>query len=296
MISPKICLGSAQFGLDYGITNKTGKVEIEEIIKIIEIAQKENISLIDTAQGYGDCEYILGKCIKKPNNFKIISKFPSQNKNFFTEQDQIHWENNLNYSLNKLKVNQLEGLLLHNSNDLKKEGSQHLNNWLISIKERELTKNIGLSIYTKNDLKGINLDFINIVQLPLSIYDQRLINDGTISLLKRNKCSIYARSIFLQGLILTNSSKWPNWINRKNAAHQKNLELLSKEKNASLLDLAVGFIKIQQEIDAAVIGITSLNELKALLNSWRKISLWHKSKPSSWAIHDSYFLDPRNWP
>ena len=121
MISPKICLGTAQFGLDYGITNQTGKVEIEEIIKIIEIAQKENISLIDTAQGYGDCEYILGKCIKKPNNFKIVSKLPSQNKNFFTKEDQIQWENNLNYSLNKLKVNQLEALLLHNSNDLKRE-------------------------------------------------------------------------------------------------------------------------------------------------------------------------------
>ena len=44
----RISLGTAQFGLDYGISNKSGKIEPKEVDKILSFA-KNGIKSIDTA-------------------------------------------------------------------------------------------------------------------------------------------------------------------------------------------------------------------------------------------------------
>ena len=56
----KLSLGTVQFGLNYGISNKGGKVKVEEVRKILELAKNSNIDLIDTAISYGDCEKVIG--------------------------------------------------------------------------------------------------------------------------------------------------------------------------------------------------------------------------------------------
>ena len=175
-MKPNICLGTAQFGItNYGITNKSGKLSNTEVRKILARANQNNIYLIDTAKAYGDSELILGNCMDNKNKFEIVSKLPKQNKEKFTEEDRSLWENNFQASLKKLKKERLEGFLLHNPKDLFKEGSSLLKDWLYSLKKRGLIKNIGISIYSKSEIENIDLDFFNIIQLPLSLYDQRLL-------------------------------------------------------------------------------------------------------------------------
>ena len=296
-MKPKICLGGAQIGIkQYGITNKVGKLKDSEVRGILAKASKNNINLIDTAAAYGNSEEILGNSMDSKKNFQIISKLPKQNKNIFTEEDQNVWEKNFQCSLKKLKTDKLEGYLLHHPADLFKEGSIFLKNWLYSLKKRGLTKNLGISIYSNDEIRNIDLDFFKIIQLPLSLYDQRLLNDGTIAYLKRRQCCIYARSIFIQGLLLEKSTNWPKWINNKTLEFQKSLETFAKEKNFSLLELALGFIKEQKDIYAAVVGLTSVNELNDLINIWDKDSPWIDENTSKWSISDRNFLDPRHWP
>jgi len=296
-MKPKICLGGAQIGIkQYGITNKVGKLKDSDVREILARAYKNNINLIDTASAYGNSEEILGNCIDSKNEYHIISKLPKQNKNIFTEEDQYNWEKIFQSSLKKLKRDKLEGYLLHHPADLFKEGSIFLKNWLYSLKKRGLIKNLGISIYSNDEIENIDLDFFKIIQVPLSLYDQRLLNDGTIAYLKKRNCYIYARSIFVQGLLLEKSTKWPKWINNKTLEFQKNLETFAKEKNLCLLELALGFIKEQKDIYAAVVGLTSLNELNDLINIWDKDSPWINENTSKWSISDSNFLDPRRWP
>ena len=71
MNSNKIILGTAQFGQKYGVTN-TNIVTYSEIKKIISTCKKNKIKFIDTAQGYGNSEKILGSL--SLNNIKIITK------------------------------------------------------------------------------------------------------------------------------------------------------------------------------------------------------------------------------
>ena len=57
----KLCIGTAQFGSNYGIANKSGIVKISEIKKIKKYALSNGIRTIDTAQAYGEGEKRLNK-------------------------------------------------------------------------------------------------------------------------------------------------------------------------------------------------------------------------------------------
>ena len=73
-MSVSLCLGTAQFGMDYGITNNIGEVNQNQINEIIRKSFLNDISFIDTAQDYGDAEKKLGAS-KYMDKFKIINKF-----------------------------------------------------------------------------------------------------------------------------------------------------------------------------------------------------------------------------
>ena len=59
-MSSRIILGTAQFGIPYGISNKKGKIPKKEIFKILDYAFRKNIRYLDTASGYGKSEQIIG--------------------------------------------------------------------------------------------------------------------------------------------------------------------------------------------------------------------------------------------
>ena len=52
----KIALGTVQFGLDYGISNTTGKITPEMAAEILSFAAGNGIDTLDTAQAYGSAE------------------------------------------------------------------------------------------------------------------------------------------------------------------------------------------------------------------------------------------------
>ena len=71
------CIGAAQFGMTYGIANKSGQPNLQEIGKIVKYSIDNDIAYIDTAQSYGDSESNLGSVIKnipEAKNLKIITK------------------------------------------------------------------------------------------------------------------------------------------------------------------------------------------------------------------------------
>ena len=292
-----LSLGSAQFGLDYGITNKEGKVKEENIKKIIEIASKNNISMIDTANSYGSAEEVLGRLLPKDRYFKISTKLNSQISESFSKNDIKKWEKSLLKSLKIIGKNSFDSFLIHNPYDLKKIGSEYLIDWLIGIKERGLVKRLGVSIYEAKDLLDVPNEILNLVQLPLSIYDQRLINDGTIKNLKKQGIAIHARSIFLQGLVLLSADKWPNWIKKSSIIKQKLLEEIAKKRSCELIDLAIGFAKFQKDLEAIVIGVCNEQQLNNLLKAWKNKNPWILSKKEwqNWSSNDKELIDPRIW-
>ncbi len=295
-MKPYPIIGSAQFGMQYGITNSSGQVNFDDVVKILNFSYSAGIRFLDTAELYGNSIEVLGNYFKSYPHFEVINKFSCPSKDYFSKTDVFVWEEKFIGSLNQLGIQQIDSYLLHSSNDLKKDGSQFLLDWLISLRERRLVKRIGLSIYDSHELDGINLKNFQLIQLPFSIYDQRFLIEGTIEEIKSYGLSIHARSIYLQGLILTDSSKWPDWIDIDIRKHHEKLENFAKNNNCTLLELCMAFIEQNNFLEGYVVGICNLTQLKELILCIASFKNFPDLEWKNWAINKSEFINPRAWP
>ena len=293
---PALCLGTAQFGLAYGVTNTNGQVHQSEVAQLLNQASAFGIRWLDTAQTYGDAEAVLGRNLAVGHEFRIISKLAAQPQNSFTALDADFWEEKFRRSCELLGLESLDALLLHAPVDLKKPGAIYLEDWLLSLQSRGLVKRLGVSIYTADDLAGINPNLLGLVQLPLSLFDQRLLQDGTVSNLRALGTEIHARGLYLQGLLLTPANEWPSWISAEMRKHQKKLEKLAQKRNCRLIDLVLGFAKSQSDLEAVVVGLCSSYELAELEEAWVMASPWREQEWQAWGLNDIENLDPRSWP
>jgi aryl-alcohol dehydrogenase-like predicted oxidoreductase len=298
-MTPQLCLGTAQFGMHYGVTNSNGQVDKAEIQNILRYASSSNIIYIDTAQAYGESELLIGTCKPKDVPFQIVSKLTSQAIDLWTYEHLDTLEKSFQLSLQQLQVFSIDSFLMHSANDFRITNSKLLIDWLSSLQSRNLVKRIGVSIYSADDLQNIPLDLFQIVQLPMSIYDQRLLQDGTIKKISDSGIAIHVRSVFLQGLILETYLKWPLFLTHNFKRHHRISEELAFKNNCSMLDLALGFVQSIKEIEAVLVGVTSLKELMEINTSWTSEKSNLRGFPNSYFKfnwNNSHDLDPRYWP
>lgn len=292
-----LCLGTAQFGLPYGITNTTGQVDRGEVGRLLALAARGGVHWLDTAQAYGEAEAVLGACLPSGHRFGLISKLPAQPAQAFTTASEQAWEDDLQRSLRRLGCSSLDGFLLHQAADLHRPDGDRLLAWLQSLQERGLARRIGVSIYGGAELEPLPLDQLQLVQLPLSLYDQRPLRDGTVARLRQQGIAIHARSLYLQGLLLAPAPQWPAWIDPAFRQHHARLEAWAADHGTSTLALALAFASRCSTLEAAVVGITREPELAALLQHWNDpADPWRIGDPESWAWPEGNSLDPRCWP
>ena len=197
----KFVLGTANFSMKYGIKNKKSFLKKNSINKILKELVKSKILFIDTAKAYGKTEKNLGNFNLK--KFKIITKINYIKKGFNTKEEIFK-------SLNNLKVKKLYGVLIHNTKILKNSNGKRVYRDLINLKKKGFIKKIGYSINSPKELSSYFKKFKpDIIQTPLNVFDQRILNSGWMSKLLSKKTEIHIRSIFLQGLLLIKKNKMP---------------------------------------------------------------------------------------
>ena len=294
---PKLCLGSAQFGSAYGITNGSGAVSSPEVARILSYAAENSITTVDTAQAYGNAEKVLGASTPSSDVFEFTSKLSPQSDLFFTLESIPQWEKTFFHTLDNLKVDYLHTFFVHDISDLSKDGSNHLRSWILSLKDRGLIKNIGISIYESADLEEVDLSMVDVVQLPYSVYDQRMLANGTLKMLRTNNIQVHARSVFLQGLLLTSPDSWPEWVPKSERDHHRAFVSAVKCSNTTLLHSSLYFAFSQPLLDYIVVGFCSLPQLEDTVSIIRSFSDELLLSLDDWSLSaSSILLDPRRWP
>ena len=266
-----------------------GQVPEDEVKRILRVATSYGINLLDTAQAYGNAESILGHCWPKDAPRRLISKLPAGTP-------RQRWEESVITSLKRLKTTELDGFLLHRSSDLLSADGDDLLNWLESLRDRGLVKRIGVSIYEASELEDLPLDRLQLVQIPLSVYDQRLITDGTIGRLKSYGIAIHARSVFLQGLLLQPSQSWPRHLSDSFVDHHDEWLKEVRQQDLTPLAAALGFMSTCEELEAFLVGVQTLDELIEILQTWNKMRISPVKGPLNSGWENELDLDPRKWP
>lgn len=289
----KLIIGTAQWGLDYGISNnngKTGKCEVENILKT---AKNHGINTLDTASAYGDAEKIIGE-LKKEDS-KIITKISigNQDKDVKQSRDDIH--NKVMRSFSNLGKFVLEGVLVHDPGNL--ESCKYSWSWdaLKDIKEEGYMKKIGISVYNPSQAEKLaEMYKPDIIQLPFNAFDKKAADLGTLKRLKDEGIEIHARSLFLQGLLLMNikdiSKYFTPWMSEIERWHEYCIT-----NRLTLLEGAIANAMREESIDKFIVGIEDTRQLIQIIDaSKRQVRNGFKScqsegnegliNPSEWRI------------
>lgn len=284
-------IGSAQFGLSYGVTNSSGVVDAEVTRQILGAAKDWGIHYIDTAPAYGCSEQVLGKVLQDIKPFNIFGKVSVPN--FDAKSERRRLTESLNQSLSNLHRENLEGLLLHDCSCLRQDGASAIIDWLYGVKDLGLTKSIGVSVYTPDDLEGIEIQWMDVVQVPSNPYDQRWSQSHQLVRLLDDNIEIHARSLFLQGLLLTQPEQFPKSLS-KLAIHQ---EKMLAATGLSGLEAAFRYLRSQSWVDVAYIGVTSVRELGELVKGWESSKEYSSQTTdwAPWAVSSPELIDPRLW-
>ena len=265
MIKKKIIIGTAQFGQNYGISNKFGKTNYKVVKEILSYAKKKKVLYLDTSSEYGDAESVLGKADLK--NYKVITKFTP--KDFYKNKVDIKKTiiNKLIESRKKLQVKKIYAVLLHNSEFILKNKGNEIYNSLKFAKKVGLISKFGYSIYSFSNLVKLCEKYRpDMVQCPYNIFDRRLVNQGGIKYMKRHRIEIHVRSVFLQGLLLMPLKDIPSYfLEWKNLFKEWNNWLL--ENKSDPLQSCLNFVLKTKGIDKVVIGVNDLNQLKQILKT-----------------------------
>lgn len=270
----KLGLGTVQFGMDYGISNNTGKTPINEVANILGIARKYGVEIIDTAECYGNAEKILG--IVGVNDFKVVTKITAFG--------------DLNNSLYELGLKSVYGVLAHNVDEL--AFSTKFWDKLQEYKKQGLTQKIGVSVYNSQQIDLVLERYdIDLIQVPVNVYDKRLINSGHLKKLKEYGVEIHARSVFLQGLLLTPPGLLGNFFSEIVPLHKMYFEDLKKYQIDPVI-AALAFVNNIVDIDITVCGVNTCLQFQDLLRSSSINTVLDYSK---YSVSSEKILNPSMW-
>ena len=284
----KIALGTVQFGLPYGLSNRRGQVPPAEVCEILAYGHQHQIDILDTAAAYGTSETVLGECLRTAAHaFKIISKLPAACK-----PEAV--ANQVRHSLQQLRVHNLYAYLFHDFDNYRQNPATL--DELFKLKAAGLIQHIGFSLYYPHQLEYLwqhNISF-DLVQLPFNILDQRFAY--LFPLLQEKNIQVHVRSVFLQGLLLTPPDQLHSYF-KPLVPVLEQVHQLAVSKNLAINYLCLGFAHLFPAINNLVIGVTSIADLKANINYLDYLedvaAIWFELK--NLAITEEAFLLPFNW-
>lgn len=286
----RIGLGAVQWGTAYGVANKNGKTTPEEVSRILASARLNGIQVIDTAALYGDSETVLG--MQDLNNFLIVTKTPRFLRTKITTADADELKETLSRSLSRLRISSVYGLLVHHADDLFVPGGERIIDMLNSMRDEGKVVRIGVSVYDGLQLEALLEKFTpDLVQLPLSVFDQRLINDGSINRLAARGIEIHTRSALLQGLLLMNPDTIPDyfspWRDQLREWH-----FACADQNVLPQHAALSFVCDQPAISCCLVGVQNSDQLTQLLSGLENVVT---RDISQFASNDLGLINPVNW-
>lgn len=273
----KLVLGTVQFGLQYGI-NSAGRPNEKAVKDILAEASIGGITTLDTSSAYGNSEEILGGCATPNEGFKIVSKYPKGE----TPVGEM-----FNGSLNRLKVKNLYGYLLHHFEVYKNNPKV----WeeFIALKEAGKVQKIGFSLYLLEELQLI-LDSkspFDLIQVPFNIFDKKFL--PLMKEVHERGVEVHVRSTFLQGLFFKDRNALPEKL-QPMKKYLLQLDEFSRKSGLSISEIALNYNLQNPYIDGVLIGVDNVVQLKTNLASVKDTPIDIEIE-----VKEKELLNPVNW-
>jgi aryl-alcohol dehydrogenase-like predicted oxidoreductase len=249
----RLMLGTVQFGLNYGIANKTGQPTYEIARDIIARAFEGGVRCLDTAAAYYDSEEVVGRALhdlKIADRVTVVTKVAHMAEDYSSVRavNEVV-EESVTRSLKRLRLEILPVCLFHGEQNFKYVDA------LLRLKDRALVRHVGSSVITPEGAGRIlATGLAEALQLSISVLDHRFTRGGIVAEAKKRGMAVFVRSIYLQGLILLPDDEiLPELQDVKPVL--AGLKSLAAEAGISLKELAARYVLGIEGLTACVVGM-----------------------------------------
>ncbi|SFP77780.1 aldo/keto reductase [Hymenobacter arizonensis] len=251
----RLALGTAQFGLAYGINNTAGRPDEVTVAAILQHAHAAGINLLDTAAAYGDSESRLGSWLgapgREPAAFQVVTKLMAG--------PAVQVRQQLQESQERFGQTHLYGVLFHQFAAFR----QHPDAWLALQEARAAgtVQRIGLSLYHPEEAEWLlaELPDVDLVQVPFNVLDQRF--RPLLPELQRRGVEVHVRSAFLQGLLLREPATLPPFFATLTDKITR-LHAMAAEAGVPTASLLLLFAAFAPGVSRVVIGVDTPANLR----------------------------------
>jgi aryl-alcohol dehydrogenase-like predicted oxidoreductase len=260
MTYSRLMLGTVQFGLPYGVANRSGMPSFDEVCAILTCAHAHGVTCLDTAAAYGSSEEVLGRALVASGlaaAMTVVTKVRALGDEPLTAREAAaKVEESVVTSLRWLRLERLPLCLMHREEDYRHFDA------LLALQARGLVERVGVSVYMPAAMARILDDGVaEAVQLPASLLDQRFQRQGLLRLAQEQGVAVFARSVYLQGLLLMPEPELlPEFA--AVAETRRTLEQLAEEAGITLAELAVRYLLSLEGITSVLTGVETQAQME----------------------------------
>ncbi len=199
---PLFTLGTVQLGMNYGFGEHSQKPTEEYAHGLLSAALDAGVTNLDTANNYGDSERVIGSWLrtveagKRPIITTKVGPFDHTSEEILRADILAQTDK----CLETLGVDCIDILMVHNLEDYL-DAPDVVSEVFDGLKKSGKIKYSALSVYSYHDYKVVAESGFDAVQIPINIFDWGQIENGGIAALNDAGMMVFARSVFLQGII-----------------------------------------------------------------------------------------------
>jgi aryl-alcohol dehydrogenase-like predicted oxidoreductase len=285
---PKIAIGTANFGMQYGVANSQGKLSKNSVAEILGLAKSLGVTCLDTANAYGESQKVLGEFGVR--DWRVVSKISSIPRDCEDVRSFVRAE--IDLILTSLNLSEFDTVLVHNPKDLMGNVSEIVYEELQKAKSRGQVEKIGVSIYDPSDLESITSRFqLDVVQAPINVFDSRLQESGWLDRLVSMGVEVHARSVFLQGVLLSAIAQSNDFFKPWKTTFER-WNRFAESSGTSAMMNCIKHVNSYDKVTFAVVGVDSAQNLSEVFDAFSARP--QRINEDNFGV-DSQLINPARW-
>ena len=268
-------IGTVQFGLDYGINNKTRQVSYSDVLNIFETALEHGVNFLDTSRVYGTSEETIGKALREigaVDDFIPCTKLDIS-ENYHEKSDEAvrgEVKNSLRQSLEALRIDTIPVYLLHRPEHRTfRDGL--IWDYLRETVSKGMIGRLGVSIADgpSEAIECFKDPAVEAIQIPYNVFDARWDKAGILAGAAERGIVVFNRSSYLKGLLLMEMGEVPEHVT-ESLCYKESLNQIAAEIGLDVKELVLRYVFSVPEITSTIIGIDSQAQFKENVRIYEK--------------------------
>jgi aryl-alcohol dehydrogenase-like predicted oxidoreductase len=258
----RLMLGTAQFGMPYGVANRTGQPDYADVRAMVRAALEGGVNCFDTAAAYGTSEEVLGRALHDlgvSEDVVVVTKVRPLTVEEAADPARAAAaiEQGVADSRRRLGLDCLPVVLFHH------EPEAVYLPVLVGLRARGWLRHAGVSCDHPPGpaLRLVREPGVEALQIPANLLDRRHERSGVLALAAASGVAVFLRSVFLQGLLLMPEAAVPAGL-RVVLPVRRRLTALAAAAGLTLAELAVRYMLGLKGATCVVIGAETVAQVR----------------------------------